>query len=119
MSRCYLYNVASQKKGLLTVRMYEEDLLDFAAACRLRGGTMSSIVHQYAHKVIFEEKQKYSQADFSRAMEFVTQEREEKSKSTLKQTRIKSTPKRGKTAKIASLDTVANHDNEESRSKRA
>jgi hypothetical protein len=63
MSRCYLYNVATQKKGLLTVRMYDEDLLDFAAACRLRGGTMSSIVHQYAHKVIFEEKQRHNKED--------------------------------------------------------
>jgi hypothetical protein len=95
--------VASQKKGLLTVRMYEEDLLDFAAACRLRGGTMSSIVHQYAHKVIFEEKQKHSQGDFGKAMDFVIQEREEKAKSTIKKTKTKSNPKSGKTTKTGRL----------------
>jgi hypothetical protein len=70
--------VATQKKGLLTVRMYDEDLLDFAAACRLRGGTMSSIVHQYAHKIIFEEKQRQSKEDFDKARQFVISERKDK-----------------------------------------
>jgi hypothetical protein len=61
MSSVYLYRMESKPEELLTVRMDTETYLEFQAACRLRGGSMSSIVHQYAVKVIWEEKEKHPQ----------------------------------------------------------
>jgi hypothetical protein len=58
----------SKLDELLTVRMDTETYLEFQAACRLRGGSMSSIVHQYAVSVIYDEKKKHPEK-FESALE--------------------------------------------------
>lgn len=59
MSRLYLYSMEPKLDELLTVRMDTETYLEFQAACKLRGASMSSIVHQYAVSVIYDEKTKH------------------------------------------------------------
>lgn len=51
----YLY-VVSTKKGLITVRIAQPDLAAFKTAAKLRGSTMSGLVHQFVYRVIREEK---------------------------------------------------------------
>lgn len=67
MSSVYLYR-AMGKKSLLTVRLEPEKLLEFQAACDLRGVTMSSWTHQFIVRTIREEKDKDAE-EFKLALE--------------------------------------------------
>lgn len=69
-----LYGMAkTDKKAMLTVRMLDSVYIELSAAAAQHGLTVSALVHQYAFKVIREEKER-DPADFARA---VLQAREE------------------------------------------
>lgn len=55
-----------EKTELLTVRMSYDTYVDLSAAVALKGATLSSLVHQYAFKVIREERDR-NPAEFARA----------------------------------------------------
>lgn len=73
MTSNYLY-IAMEKAKLITVRMTKEDLIDFHAACSLRGISASGWLHQYAIKTIREEKERdpelFKQAQAKAALKF-------------------------------------------------
>jgi hypothetical protein len=54
--------VADTKERLLTVRLSPEDHRDYKIAAKLRGGTMSNLVHMFCIRVIREEKERNSEA---------------------------------------------------------
>lgn len=56
MSVLYLYNVATNKEVLLTVRISENVRDEFKKAAELRGASMSGLLHQYIVRTIREEK---------------------------------------------------------------
>lgn len=53
----YLYNVATNKDVLITVRIAPEVRDQFKKAAELRGSTMSGLMHQFIVRTIREEKQ--------------------------------------------------------------
>lgn len=54
--------VANTKKKLLTVRLDPEVHKDYKIAAKLRGGTMSNLVHMYLVRVVREEKERNPEA---------------------------------------------------------
>lgn len=58
----YLYNVATNKEVLVTVRIAENVREEFKKAAELRGSTMSGLMHQFIIRTIREEKQIAPQA---------------------------------------------------------
>lgn len=52
----YLYNVATNKEVLLTIRVTESVRDDFKKAAELRGATMSGLMHQFIVMTIRQEK---------------------------------------------------------------
>lgn len=58
--------VASPKVRMINVRLKPETHDDFKLACELRGGSMSSILHQFIVRTIREEKENEPRA-FKRA----------------------------------------------------
>ena len=53
----YLYNVATKKEVLVTIRISENTRDEFKIAAELRGSTMSGLLHQWIIRTIREEKQ--------------------------------------------------------------
>lgn len=53
----YLYNVATNKEVLVTIRVAENVREEFKKAAELRGSTMSGLMHQFIIRTIREEKQ--------------------------------------------------------------
>lgn len=51
-----MYLVASPKAKMINVRLEPEVHEEFKIACKLRGVSMSSILHQYIFRVIREER---------------------------------------------------------------
>lgn len=58
----YLYNVATKKEVLVTIRIAENVRDEFKMAAELRGSTMSGLMHQFIIRTIREEKQQQPQA---------------------------------------------------------
>lgn len=58
----YLYNVATNKEVLVTIRIAENVREEFKKAAELRGSTMSGLMHQFIIRTIREEKQMSPQA---------------------------------------------------------
>lgn len=53
----YLYDVATKKEVLVTIRIAENVRDEFKKAAELRGATMSGLMHQFIIRTIREEKQ--------------------------------------------------------------
>lgn len=53
----YLYNVATKKEVLVTIRIAENVRDEFKIAAQLRGASMSGLMHQYIVRTIREEKE--------------------------------------------------------------
>ena len=53
----YLYDVATKKEVLVTIRIAENVRDEFKKAAELRGATMSGLMHQDIIRTIREEKQ--------------------------------------------------------------
>jgi len=58
----YLYNVATNKDVLVTIRVAETVRDEFKTAAELKGATMSGLMHQFIIRTIREEKEQEPKA---------------------------------------------------------
>jgi hypothetical protein len=62
-----MLRIVANKERLLTVRMAPQVLADFKLAVKLKGATMSALVHMYAFEIIREQRERNPEAFKKRA----------------------------------------------------